>query len=450
MKNLEHRPQWYSFTSYVLVTTGAMVGLGNVFQFPFLVVKYGGLFVLFYVICQLAIALPILFTELLIGRRGKQNPVGSISLLTMEADASHHWRKLGWACIFISLLTMIYYTVLSAFPIGYFIDNIKDIYQHTSPINGSLQLSNTAVANFTSLEMWFVLLLLMAMIVVCRGIHRGLEEISMITVPLYGIILLALAIYVSTLGYLGETISHFFVSDPTISFYEVFLVALALSFMKYKIGMGVMIVYGSYLPYHVPLAKSTLCVIVIDALVSLLSYFIVYPLTIASSPDENLMVLTSHNVINIFDGLPGGLIISAIFFFAAILIVWTPIIAMAETIVVTFTERFYWSRAFASLIVFLSILIFGSFEVATHLQWADVSVFGYPLHDLLRNVTRGILMPIVVFFIAIFAGWIMAPDVTETELHFKPVFYRLWQFLIRFVVPFAVLGVLLSLGVSKL
>ena len=86
------RSQWRSFNSYVLVTTGAIVGLGNVFQFPFLVNKYGGLFLLFYFACQLFIALPLLFAELLIGRRGKQSPPGCFTLLAMECNANPHWR----------------------------------------------------------------------------------------------------------------------------------------------------------------------------------------------------------------------------------------------------------------------------------------------------------------------------------------------------------------------
>lgn len=443
MKELESRSQWRSFTSYVLVTTGALVGLGNVLQFPFLVVKYGGLFVLFYVICQLSIALPLLFAELLIGRRGEQNPVGSIGFLTMEANANPHWRALGWLCVFIAFLTMIYYTVSAAFPMGYFIDNIKNIFQNNFLQGESLQLNNHDFWSFTQLEAWFIIFLVLAMIVVCRGIHRGLEEISMITVPLYFIILLSLAIYTSTLGYFVEAIHHLFTVNPNSQVYEIFLVALALAFMKYKTGMGVMIVYGSYLPYHVPLAKSTLCVVIIDAFVSLFSYFIIFPMTFASSPDANLIALTGHNVISIFGALPNGLIISSIFFFATVLIAWTPIIAMGETIVMTLVERLSWSRAFASLMLTFLVLIFGSLEVFTHLQWAD------NFHHWLKNFTLDFLTPIVVFFIAIFVGWIMARESTEDELHFKPIFYKIWRFLMRYVVPIAVLIVLFTVTVLE-
>lgn len=440
MKHLEHRGQWHSSASYVLVTTGAMVGLGNILYFPFLVVKYGGLFILFYFICQLSVALPLLFAELLIGRRGKQNPVGSIEILTMETHASDYWRKLGWACVFIGFLTIIYYAVTAAFPASYFIANVVDIYHHAAPVHLMHDVSG-----YSQTEVGFVVMLVLAMLVVYRGIHRGLEEISMVTVPLYFITLLSLAIYVSTLGYFGDAVRHLFASSSDASFYEIFVAALTLAFMKYKTGMGVMIVYGSYLPYHVPLAKSTLIVVAIDALVSLLSYFIIFPLTFALSPDAELIALSGHNVISIFSALPNGLIISAIFFFAAVLIAWTPIIAMGETLVITLIERLYWSRVFATTVIVLLVLLFGSFEVGTHFQWAEAKFFGEPLHKLLKHITLDILTPIVAFFIAIFAGWVLTRDITESELHIKPGFYALWRCLIRYVVPVGVALVLFTI-----
>src|SRR5690606_408511 len=81
------RAQWSSLPNYLLVTVGAVVGLGNVFQFPFLVLHYGGEFVLFYVIFELFISIPLMLTDLTIGRRGKQNPVGAFSILSMEMKA---------------------------------------------------------------------------------------------------------------------------------------------------------------------------------------------------------------------------------------------------------------------------------------------------------------------------------------------------------------------------
>jgi len=263
-------------------------------------------------------------------------------------------------------------------------------------------------------------------------------------------IVLSLAIYLSTLGYFGQAINHLFISHPDIALSEIFLVALALAFMKYKIGMGVMIVYGSYLPYHVSLTKSTLIVIVLDAIISFCSYFIIFSLTLAASPDVNLNALSNHNVFSIFNSVPYGLIIAALFFFAAILIAWTPIIAMAETVVLTLIERFHCSRRLASCVLIVCLLILGAIEVATHLPWGDIKVVGYyHLHNFLKNMTLDVLMPIAAFWMAIFVGWTIPPQITKAELNFKPGFYSLWLFLMRYVVPVAIAIVLFTVTVLE-
>src|SRR5258708_3989909 len=102
LNNFTPRSQWSSSLSYLIVMIGAVVGLSNVIQFPFLVSQYGGLFVLFYIIFEFAISLPLLFVELSIGRRGKQNPVGAIDILCLESGASRRWRYLGWLCFIVS------------------------------------------------------------------------------------------------------------------------------------------------------------------------------------------------------------------------------------------------------------------------------------------------------------------------------------------------------------
>jgi NSS family neurotransmitter:Na+ symporter len=451
MNTSHNRSQWRSFASYVLVTTGAIVGLGNIFQFPFLVIKYGGLFLLFYLLCQLSIVLPLLFAELVVGRRGMQNPIGSIGILTIENQANPNWRKLGYLFVLIAFLTISYYAVSAAFPVGYFIDNVSTLFHLQSYSASELfKLDETAISGFSHLEICFVVFLLLAMIVVYRGINRGLEEISFVTVPLYCALLLALAIYMSMQGYFGQTLHNFLMIYPGISIYEIFLVALALAFLKYKIGTGVIIVYGSYLPYQVSLAKSTLIIVAIDAFVSLMSYFIIYPLTLSSSGEGHAVDLSSHTVITIFNAIPHGLVISALFFFASILVAWTPIIAMGETIVLTLSERLNWSRPIATIFAVIGILVAGTLVVLTHMTWAHVHLFGkYELHNLLKNVTADFLMPLAAFFMSIFVGWIVNSKITREELRFNSFFYRLWLFSMRFLAPIAIFVVLFTVTVLE-
>jgi NSS family neurotransmitter:Na+ symporter len=444
------RSQWHSFTSYVLVTTGAIVGLGNVFEFPLLANKYGGLFLLCYFLCQLLIMLPLLFAELLIGRRAKQNPVGCFTLLAMECNANYRWRIVGWLCFLVSFFTLCYYTVSAAFPMRYFFTNLTTLIQLSPSSNTSSLLSDMAQFKFPELEISFLVFLGLAACVIYRGINRGLEKISVITVPLYFIIFIGLAIYIginSDMLPVFSQLINFHVDAPIM---EIFLAALALAFLKYKVGMGTMIVYGSYLPYHVSLAKSTVTIVIIDAIISLLSYFIIVPLSIASQADSTQLLLSNHYIVTVFTGIPHGVIVALFFFFATILAAWTPIIAVLETTVVTIVECFNRSRAQALTMILIPAFLLGTLDVMLHFHGENIKLFGlFPLYHFIKNMTVDILTPITAFFIAIFAAWIMTRETTRSELGFKPWLYNIWKFSLQWLTPVSIFIVLTTVTVLE-
>ncbi len=444
MNEFQPRAQWHSFHSYVLVTTGAIIGLGNVLHFPLLVAKYGGLFLLFYVLCELMISLPLLFGELLIGRRGKQNPVGSISILAMEADANRYWGKLGWLCVFVVTITLCYYIVSAAFPAGYFIDSLKELSIHgnqTVPVT----LDTNLQTNFFKLELCFLLFLFLAMLVVYRGINRGLEQISSITVPLYFIIFLGLAIYININGNFMSSLHELIAIHPSQTVLTVFVAALAFAFFKFGVGMGTMIVYGSYLPYSVSLARSTLVVVCIDALVSLLCYFIVNPLMLTMPVDTFVHEVTNRNIIHIFTNIPHGILIAAVFFFGAILAAWTPIIAMMETAVITLIERFQLSRGKAVFYIFCLIFLIGSLQVYAIQNWSSVIFWhGISINLFLKDFTTNVLAPLSALLIVIFVGYIVKRQVSMNELQFSPFFYSIWRFLVRYIAPISIIIVIIT------
>lgn len=432
------RAQWSSYPSYLLVTTGAVVGLGNIFQFPMLVSKYGGLFILFYVLCELCISIPVLFSEFLIGRRGKQNPVGAISILSMEAGASLHWRMTGWLCFIILIFTLGYYAVSVAFPLDYFGEAVKAIVSQKDVIQHS-----DVTSNFPQLEICFLVFLFATMLVVVRGINRGLEGISRITVPFYSILLLALAIYACVKGNCLGAIEYLFASGSTSTLLQIIFAALTFAFFKLGVGMGIMMVYGSYLPYSVTLGKSTSIIVCFDAVISLLSYFIIYPLLLSLPHGLMPVSLASYsNVMAVFLAVPHGVLIAGLFFMAAIIAAWTPTIAMAESASVTLIERFNISRPAGTVIVCVCAIIIGTVIALSYNQWSTITLFNHwTIRNVIQGFTSNILTPLAALLIAIFTGWVVHRQTTFNELGFKEVVYKSWLFLIRFVVPFAIVVV---------
>ena len=84
---------WTSRTAFILAVTGSAVGLGNIWKFPYIAGENGGgAFVLFYLACVFAIGLPIMMSEVLIGRRGRRNPITTMLLLGQEEAGTTGWR----------------------------------------------------------------------------------------------------------------------------------------------------------------------------------------------------------------------------------------------------------------------------------------------------------------------------------------------------------------------
>lgn len=437
------RSQWRSEIDYLLVTTGAVVGLGNFFLFPFLVAKFGGVFVLFYLLCEIAISIPLFFSELLIGRRGKQNPVGSIGILSIEADANYHWRLLGWLTFIVVFLSLAYYICAAAFPVGFFYSTLTTLL--TSQPQGSLiSIHSSLMTNFWGLEACFLFFMIATMLVIIRGINRGLEMISRIVVPTYFLILVVLTIYSFINNDFNQTFTALFDFSNKQEVTAALYAALSFAFFKLGVGMGTMIVYGSYLPYSVSFGRSTLLIVCFDAIISLLAFFCIYPLILKSNIDVLGGELISHNVLSLFTSTPGGLYIAVFFFLASIIAAWTPTIAMAETAVITIIERFNLSRFIATIYLSLAILLMGTLVVLTHTQWQHVVLFNtIPLLGITFSFTSKVLTLFAAFFITIFAGWVLPQRITNNELGFKPLIYKIWLFLVRFVAPISIILIVL-------
>ncbi|MDA8561950.1 sodium-dependent transporter [Gammaproteobacteria bacterium] len=450
MNNSPARSKWTSFTSYTLVTIGSVVGLSNFFQFPFFVTQYGGLFFFFFVTCLFLISLPMLFAELLIGRRGAQDPIGSIGLLSLESDVNFKWRKLGWLSFIVVFLTLSYYIVAAAFPLGYFLESLNNFIAHHGLSETKLFSEINILDSFLELEVCFLIFLILAMAVIFRGINKGLETISSITVPAYFVILLMLVGYVATYGNFTESFINLISINTSAPVQEVFLSALALALLNYNVGMGIMIVYGSYLPYHVPLNKTTFIIVIVDILISLMAYFIIYPLLLVSNPDGLTTSLSNFNIIEVFYAVPNGLFIACFFFFAAVLAGWTPIIAMLETAVVTLIERLRITRLLACLLAGAGVFILGSIEVGFYVKSINLfEIDNYEVHNFVKFLTMDVLAPISALMMAFFVGWVINKDISKQELNFKPMLYNFWIFLVRFVVPLGVLIVFITVTLME-
>lgn len=437
--NFTPRAQWSSTWGYLLVTTGTVVGLGNIFGLPHFIAEYGSVFILYYLAFELLIGIPLFLSEAIIGRRGRQNPVGAISLLSIEIGASRHWKKIGWLCLLILLLILPAYSVEASFPFSYFIYSVLSLFNSVPLV---AQEAATVFDLADKIEPTDIILLTVflaaAFTVVVRGINRGLEQLSRIIVPCFYLIFVGLAVYAGVMGNFPAAVKQLTNFDfHQLLNIKMLFAAFIYAFFKLNVGTGIMIVYGSYLPLAAPLGRSALYVVLFDIIASLLAYFAIYPLVLNSALTA-IIKLDYQTIYHLFTQVAGGDIAVILFFLAATLAAWMPTIAITESIVVTLMERFDLSRRAATLVTGVVVLIMATMIILSYSEFVKLDV-----NHLLTLLSDNILIPISALFTAIFIAWVVSKKTTFDELGINPIAFNFWYILVRYLAPVLCLTLLI-------
>lgn len=161
--------QWSSRWTFILAATGAAVGLGNIWKFPYLTGQNGGsAFVLIYIICVAALGIPLMMAEILLGRRGRSTPIRTMQILATENNAGQWWQIVGWAGTITGLLILSYYSVIGGWTLAYIFKSIAGTF---SGATGKFAAStfDTFVGSASSLFFWHTVFMVITMVVVAGG-----------------------------------------------------------------------------------------------------------------------------------------------------------------------------------------------------------------------------------------------------------------------------------------
>ena len=101
---------------FILAAAGSAVGLGNIWGFPMQVGQGGGAaFVVVYLLCVFLICAPIMIAELVVGRRGRKDPVGSFKAIRPRQA----WWLAGALGVLAGVGILSFYSVIAGWTIAY-------------------------------------------------------------------------------------------------------------------------------------------------------------------------------------------------------------------------------------------------------------------------------------------------------------------------------------------
>ncbi len=442
--------EWSSRGVFVLAATGSAVGLGNIWKFPYITGENGGgAFVLVYLLCIACIGVPIMMAEVLIGRRGRQSPINTMLALAREARHSRHWRYLGWAGVVAGFLILSYYSVIAGWVLSYVMNTASGTFTGASADEVEA-VFNDLLASPGTLLFWHTLFMVMTVAVVARGVRRGLEQAVRFLMPALFILLLVMVGYALSTGYFVLGLEFLFNPDFSKLSGDSVLVAMGHAFFTLSLGMGAIMIYGSYMPEKVSIARTTFMIAGADTLVALLAGMAIFPLVFANGLEPGAgpgLIFVTLPIA--FGQMPGGTFFGTLFFILVVFAAWTSSISLVEPAITWLVESRGFTRGKAAVGVGVVTWFMGIGTVLSFNLWSDYTLFDKTFFDLIDYLAANIMLPLGGLFIALFAGWVMAKKDSQDELQMDDTFsYRLWRFLIRYVTPLGVIVVFLrAIGV---
>ncbi|NDY95149.1 sodium-dependent transporter [Wenzhouxiangella limi] len=446
MKTSSIHGMWSSRLAFVLAATGSAVGLGNIWRFPYITSENGGgAFVLVYLICIALVGLPVMFSEIVIGRRGRMSPVNSMRELADDVGASRAWMGLGFLGILAGFLILSFYSVVAGWTLHYGFLYLKELFGGAG-ITDPNATFGALLANAGELTFWHGVFMVMTVGVVALGVEKGLERAVGILMPVLFVLLLILLLYGVSTGHFMDAVAFMFKPDWSQVSGGMIVTAMGQAFFTLSLGMCAIMTYGAYLPSHVHVPKVGTAVALSDTAVALIAGLAIFPVIIAFGIDPGSggagLIFTSLPLA--FAEMPFGIAYGMAFFLLLSVAAWTSAISLMEPAVAYLVESTNLSRKSAALTVAVLGWLAGLASVFSFNIWSEVSVGGKSVMDAIEFLAADIMLPIGGLLTAIFAGWVLSKTITREELDDKmhDWAFKGWLWLTRIVTPLLILVVM--------
>ena len=470
MESKQNRGGFTGSLGFVLAAAGSAGGLGNIWRFPYLAAKDGGgVFLLVYLVLALTFGFTLLITEISIGRKTGKSP--------LAAYAQLH-PKMGWigvvACI-IPVLILPYYCTIGGWVLKYLAAYVSG--------NGMAAVDSGYFGAFIeqvgSPVFWFLLFLGATVLVVYKGVDKGIEKLSRILMPILLVLIVGIAAFSLSLRYsdssgtrtgLQGMLVYVIPNFKGMTAKQLLVVltdAMGQLFYSISVAMGIMVTYGSYVKVDTDLNKAVNQIELFDTAVAFLAGMMIIPAVYTFMGTEGM---TASGPALMFAVLPKvfgemgpvlGTVVGTVFFLTVAFAALTSSVSVLEAIVSCAMDKFSWGRKKAVFTVLALTAVMGIVVcLGYNVLYFEVILPNTPagknaqILDILDYISNYVLMPVVSIATCIFIGWILKPktvieEVTRNGEHFDRE--KLYVVMIRYIAPVLLLMLLLqALGLMKI
>ncbi|MBX9924002.1 MAG: sodium-dependent transporter [Rhabdochlamydiaceae bacterium] len=447
------RESWRNRAGFALAAMGSAIGLASIVRFPYLVADHGGAaFVAIYLLSIFLIGIPILISEITLGRTTQKNCYEAFA----EKGKNMFWKGAGTWVLLTALLVSAFYSAISGWICGYLIEAIAGRIQ-------ALQTSDLATTHFKDLlknPLWGLgyhfIFLGTSLALVYAGLRKGIERGCKILMPILFFTLLVLVIKGLTLDNASKTLEYLFNPDWSLITPSVVLMALGQAFFTLSVGQGTMITYGSYLSKNTPFVRSCIAVALAVIVVSILAAIAVFSITFSANiiPEGGLGLMFQTLPV-VFSHMAGGNILAVIFFLLVALAALTSEISVLEPLIAYLVDNHRWSRKKAALTTGLMAFVIGIPCALSTSLLSNWTLWGKNILELFDLTATTILVPIGGLLGVLLVSWRWGFAHAFKELsngHTKqyPIGYQYLKICLKYLAPAVILIIFFSnLGLGK-
>lgn len=443
---MAQRETFGSRAAVIMAMAGSAIGLGNIWRFPYTVGEGGGAaFIIVYLISSLLLAMPIFLAESIIGRTAQAGTFGSMEKLAPGTK----WKYVGLLTVIAPLILVSYYSVVGGWSFEYLLKALSLSFNAES-----MDLIEPMFGNFIS-KAWgpiacHTLFIGATCLIVLGGVKDGIEKFAKLTMPLLLVLIVLIMIYAVTLPGASEGIQYMLKPDFSKLDGKAVASAMGQSFFSLSLGVGVILIYSSYVDKKENILTSGLGTAGFDLMFALIAGFAVMPAVFAAGIEPGAgpgLIFQTMPYIFVKMGMASPWLsatVSILFFLTIFVAALTSSISMVEAGVAYLTEEKGMTRKKAVLAIFAMTWTLGSLCSLSFGPIADFKIFGSTIFEACDKLISNYLMAIGGFLFTIFVGWKMSKDTVRAEFtgngehKLNCVLFDTVYFLIKFVSPIGI------------
>ncbi len=451
---------WSSRWAFVLAAVGAAVGLGNIWRFPTLAGENGGgAFVLVYIGCIVLIGLPMVLSEILIGRHGRSDAFHSVVKVAEDSNVSKNWGIFGGIGILSAFLILTFYSVVAGwvlYYVGVMGSDFLGALFSGDPFAGALASENPEsipgrmtdlFGNIPMLLGMHTLFMILTIWIVARGVTDGIEKAATYLMPTFFVLLVLITLYGAFTGEFAKALAFLFTPDFSKLTPSVINDALGQALFSMSVASAALITYGGYVSKETRLAPTAGMIAFADTGVALLAGLMIFPIVFAVGLDAAAgPTLVFQSLPIAFHTMPAGSLVGLLFFVLIFFAALTSSISLLEGVVAWAMRRFEWSRATTAWLFGGFVFLIGVACALSLNVWSDVRLLGFwpmfeekNIFDTIDDLVSKILLPTTAFLTAVFIGWRADKKLVEAETGLEGSLFGIYRFLVAWLAPIGVL-----------